>query len=76
MTKSRYTCEQIIDTLRDMRLHEIIGKGYSCDYTRTDITDELHDAFRFRTDYEFMDRGDLKNILHASKKVIRHAKSK
>ena len=76
MTKSRYTCEQIIDTLRNMRLHEIIGKGYSCDYTRTDITDELHDAFGFRTDYEFMDRGDLKNILHASKKVIRHAKSK
>ena len=48
----RYTCESIIRTLKEMNMMVIPGEGYIPEYTRTDLTDQLHDAFGFRTDYE------------------------
>jgi len=51
----KYTTSQILETLKKMKVYESIGDGYIPIYKRTDITDDLHDTFNFRTDYEIMD---------------------
>ncbi|GAA0470488.1 hypothetical protein GCM10008935_28000 [Alkalibacillus silvisoli] len=48
------TCCEIIQTLRDMRVLEFTNEGYTPTYTRTDLTDKLHDVFGFRTDTEIV----------------------
>lgn len=63
----RYTYHDIISTLAEMNFQEIKGDGYSPSYTRTDLTDDLHEAFGFRTDYEIITNGTLKKIFKASK---------
>ena len=69
-----FTCEQLIETLRDMNVRELVGEGYLPTYTRTDITDALHDAFGFRTDYQAITKQTMKKILKSSKTTIRYAK--
>lgn len=59
----KYTTFQIIDTLKNMNFTESIGNGYIPTYTRTDLTDNLHEIFEFRTDYEILSNKNLKNIL-------------
>jgi len=54
--------------LRDMNFYEIKGDGYIPTYTRTDFTDDLHDAFGFRTDYQIVNTRQMKKILKATKK--------
>lgn len=62
--EEKYTCEEIIDTLREMLLvEEKNGSGYTPAYTRTDLTDELHDKFGFRTDFEITSKNKMKKIL-------------
>lgn len=63
----KYTCDQIISTLKDMTVREIIGEGYIPSYTRTDITDDLHRVSGFRTDYNIISKKNMKNILKESK---------
>lgn len=70
----KYTCDQLLDTLQNMNLRELVGEGYLPSYTRTDITDTLHDAFGFRTDYQIVTKSNMKKILKETKKKIRHAK--
>ena len=41
---------------------------YSPTYTRTDLTDLLHEKFGFRTDYEIIDYKNLKKIFNQTKK--------
>jgi transposase len=50
----RYTCQEIIHGLRDMNFLEVKGNGYVPAYTRTDFTDDLHEAAGFRTDYQIV----------------------
>ena len=64
----KYSCEQICDTLRGMEVREVLGQGYISTYTRTDITDDLHESFGFRTDQEFMTKKQMKEILSLTKK--------
>ena len=64
----RFTCEQILETLREMNVREVTGEGYIPTYTRTEITDALHDAFGFRTDYQIITKGDMKKNLKKTKK--------
>ena len=64
----KYTCNEIIDNLRDMNFNEIKAEGYVPSYTRTDFTDDLHDAFGFRTDYEIVTLKEMKKIYKATKK--------
>lgn len=71
----KYTCNQLIETLQNMEVRELVGEGYLPSYTRTDITDALHDAFKFRTDYQVITKAGMKKILKDSKLRIRHAKS-
>jgi len=63
-----FTCPQIISELRGMNFLEVPGEGYIPAYTRTDFTDALHDSFGFRTDYEIVTHGDMKNIFKLTAK--------
>lgn len=65
----KYTCEEIIDTLRAMMMSRPGEKlGYIPAYTRTDLTDALHESFGFRTDYEITTDVNMKKIIRATKK--------
>lgn len=64
-----YTDTKIIDKLRDMDIFEEKGTGYSPAYIRDDLTDDLHKAFGFRTDYEIMTYKKIDNILKKIKKI-------
>ena len=59
----KFTSSQIIECLRDMNLLKSNIEGYIPAYTRTDLTDLLHDTFNFRTDYEITTKTSLKKIL-------------
>ena len=61
--EENYTTSKIIDTLKNMNFSESIGNGYIPTYTRTDLTDDLHDKFGFRTDYQIITNHSLKKIL-------------
>lgn len=63
----KYTAEEIIKTMKEMNMTFIDGFGYIPSYTRTDITDELHKIFKFRTDYQMIKKQRMKNIIHKSK---------
>ena len=36
-------------------------------YTRADLTDDLHEKFGFRTDFEILTKKNLKKIIKATK---------
>lgn len=60
--EEKYSSSKIIDCLREMNFMESIGNGYIPTYTRTDLTDDLHDKFGFRTDYQIITNYSLKKI--------------
>ena len=64
----KYTVCEIIDTLKDMELKMETPNAYSPNYIRTNLTDELHNKFGFRTDYEIMREKNLKKICKQVKK--------
>ncbi|MCI6067140.1 MAG: IS1634 family transposase, partial [Galactobacillus timonensis] len=63
----KYTTCEILSTLRAMKLLAVEGIGYQPAYTRTDITDDLHEAFGFYTDYEIMKKNKIREIIHQTK---------
>ena len=68
--KSSYTTEQIIDSLRSMKMTLLnTANGYVPSYTRTEITDSLHKAFGFRTDYEFIKKSTMRSIIKQTKEI-------
>lgn len=64
----KYTCEEIISTLKSMDMMIVPGEGYIPTYTRTDLTDALHNAFGFRTDYQITSQKNIRKILNQTKK--------
>lgn len=64
----KYTNTQIIEKLKEMNMYEEKGTGYSPAYTRTDLTDDLHEVFGFRTDYEINSYENFKKIFDKIKK--------
>ena len=64
----KYTCEEIMDTLRSMDMVKLEGQGWIPAYTRTEITDRLHEKFGFRTDYEILTPKNMKKICADTKK--------
>lgn len=60
MLGEKYTCSEIINGISNMNFHEIKGEGYVPTYTRTDFTDDLHEAFGFRTDYQIIKTQQMK----------------
>lgn len=66
--KYKYTVTQILDTIRSMKVLDIEGYGYIPAYTRTNLTDELHELFGFRTDTEIIKKSKMRNIVSKTKK--------
>ncbi len=66
--EDKYTCEEILSTLRSMQV-TLLSKdsGYIPSYKRTDLTDALHKAFGFHTDYEFISKSDMRSIIKHTK---------
>ena len=50
----KYTCEELLETLKAINFAEIQEQGYIPLYKREAITDDLHEACGFRTDYQFI----------------------
>ena len=65
---NKYSEARILDTLRNMRIGRLRDLGYFNHYTRTEITDALHDAFGFRTDSEFISDTTMKKIFQLVEK--------
>ena len=66
--RSSYTAEQLIRTLRSMKMTLLnAANGYMPSYTRTEITDSLHKTFGFRTDYEFIKKSTMRSIIKQKK---------
>lgn len=63
-----YTCGTLLDTLREMNFAATAGEGYIPVYTRTEVTDALHEAFEFHTDYEIVSQKQMKKIFRDTKK--------
>ena len=64
----KFTCNAIINGLREMNFFEIENEGFLPAYTRNDFTDAIHEAFGFRTDYEIVKRSQMKKFLGMTKK--------
>lgn len=69
-----YTCEEILTALREMNFLIIASEGYIPTYTRTDLTDSLHEAFGFHTDYDIVSQKQMKKIFRDTKKQKKYAK--
>ena len=64
----KYTCEEIIATLKDMLVSRPGEKmGYTPIYTRTDLTDLLHETAGFRTDYQILSDVNMHKVIRQSK---------
>ena len=65
---NKYTCNEILGTLRSMQV-TLLSKesGYIPSYKRTNLTDDLHKAFGFRTDYEFISKSAMRSIIKSTK---------
>lgn len=64
---NKFTCSQIIDTLQEMNFVKYEGKGYQPTYTRTELTDALHEAFGFCTSKQIVPIKKMKNICAETK---------
>lgn len=58
----KYTNTTIIEKLREMEVYEEKNSGYSPAYVRNDLTDDLHETFGYRTDYEIVPYENFKKI--------------
>lgn len=63
----KYTCSEILDTLKEMNFADIEEQGYMPLYSRTKLTDALHEVCKFRTDYQFISKRKMKTIQKESK---------
>ena len=65
---NKYTCEQILKTIRSMQMTLLPkNSGYIPSYKRTDVTDDLHNAFGFRTDFELIPKASMRSIIKETK---------
>ena len=62
----KYTVGEIIDTLKEMEFSVKDG-DYIPNYTRTNLTDDLHEKFGFRTDFEILTEKNLKKVIKNTK---------
>jgi len=66
--ENKYTSSNIINMLRNMNFLKVQTEGYIPTYTRTDLTDALHEAFEFRTDHQIISTTQMKKIFKSTKK--------
>ena len=60
--------DRIINGLRSIKFLKVADTGYLPAYTRTEFTDDLHNAFGFRTDYEILPREKMRTLVSDTKK--------
>lgn len=65
--KGTYTTDQLLRALKDIRFADVEEQGFMPVYERQNITDELHEACGFRTDYQFLTKRKMKEIQKKSK---------
>lgn len=65
---NKYTIDQILQTLLEMNFIKYEGKGYQPVYTRTELTDALHEAFGFCTSKQIVPVAKMRNIISQTKK--------
>lgn len=63
----KYTCEEIIETLKNINMTSVGNEGYIPAYTRTEITDALHKNVGFHTDYELTTQKAMAGIIRRTK---------
>ena len=63
----KYTCDQILGSLKEMNFVNIEEQGFIPVYTRRAITDDLHNACGFHTDYQFISKSKRLQIQKLSK---------
>ena len=66
--KSPCTTRQLLGVLRGMNFADIEEQGFMPVYERNRLTDELHEACGFRTDYQFITKRKMKEIEKKSKR--------
>lgn len=66
--KDSYTTEELLRTLRSMNFVDVEEQGFMPVYERRKITDDLHEACGFRTDYQFITKRKMKGIQKKSKR--------
>lgn len=66
--KNHYTTEQLLRTLKGIKFANIEEQGFQPVYERQEITDALHEACGFRTDYQFITKRKMKEIQKKSKR--------
>ena len=66
--ENKYTCEEILKTLRSMQMTHISKDGgYIPSYKRTNVTDSLHKIAGFHTDLEFISKSTMRSIIKTTK---------
>lgn len=61
--KDKYTVNEIVAKLQEMKMLEHKGKGYEPVYERTNLTDDLHQFLGVNTDNEIVTYKKIKKIL-------------
>lgn len=67
--KKKYTCEEILNTLRNFEFADIEGQGFMPLYERTKLTDLLHESCGFDTDFQFISKSQMRTIQKESKTI-------
>jgi transposase len=65
--QEKFTFSQVIRGLREMNFYKSGHDGYVPVYTRSDLTDSLHETFKFRTDYQILTPRKVNEIIKLSK---------
>ena len=65
--ENKYTLNEILKTIRTMNLTDTGYGSYIPGYKRTEITDSLHTAFGYRTDYEISTKQRIRSIIKSTK---------
>lgn len=64
----KFTCDEIISSLKDMNFLKYEGKGYIPTYTRSELTDAMEEAFDIHTSKEIIPVKKMKTICAQTKK--------
>lgn len=65
--QNKYTVEEILRTLKGMNACALEAYGYIPTYTRSELTDKLHEIFGFRTDTQIIKKAKMRSIIRQSK---------
>lgn len=67
--KNKYTCVEVIETIIKMYMLEIKGDVFIPTLTRTDLTDEFHEALEFRLENNIIYQKKFRKMLRCTKKI-------